>query len=187
MSSHAVILSRTPSPLSVAEAKAFLRVDGTQDDVLIQRLVERVTDLAEVETGRAFSLQRVRFAERLIRTREVRLPRTPFRALVSVTVKDTSGTIVTIEDAYAELDVLVLPERVTGFLTAEYDAGYAVAGEASEEIFLEPVPPSVLAGLQMAVTTLYENRENYVTGTVVARLPVTASTYFDAVRRREFV
>ena len=45
-------------PVTLAEAKEYLKVDFSEDDELIERLISAVTDYAQKYTGLSFVLRR---------------------------------------------------------------------------------------------------------------------------------
>lgn len=80
-------------PVTLAEAKAFMKVTSTAEDVLIQALIETVTDQLESYTGQFFIERTVQgdFSELLIAYKTeiypfVKLRRAPLKSVTSVQV-----------------------------------------------------------------------------------------------------
>jgi hypothetical protein len=124
-------------PVTLAEAKAFCRIDGSDEDALVEALIAAARLQVESLTGRALVTQSWRLtldcAPRL-----VELPVIPVASLLAAP-----------EGAVLQGDAVLLPEPVDD-LSIDYTAGY---GDAAD----------VPADLKQAVLTLvaywYENRD----------------------------
>lgn len=58
-SAYIVTTPVSTEPLALSDAKAYLRVDFTDDDTVIQNLITRARSLCETLTGRAFATQTI--------------------------------------------------------------------------------------------------------------------------------
>ena len=129
-------------PVSLAEAKAFARVDGNDEDALVSALVAAARLHVESLTGRALVTQTWRLVLSCLRERVVPLPVVPAMALVAAP-----------EGAVLQGDSVVLA-AATEALSVDYTAGY---GDAA----------AVPADLKQAVLTLvaywYEHRDSVTT------------------------
>jgi len=65
--SYKIITPASTYPVTVAEAKGYLRVDWADDDALIDGLIARAVAYAEAVTHRAFALQRLQVVETIER------------------------------------------------------------------------------------------------------------------------
>lgn len=170
-------------PLTLQEVKDFLRVDGTDQDSVINLGLSTARALVEVSARRQLmpatlrrSLDRFpcgRFNE----PGEIELPRPPAVAVESITYIDTAGEEQTLDaDAY-RVDVDSEPARitpaygttwpatlrVTNAVKVTYTAGYSDAAA---------IPPQAKQAMMLLVSTWYENRETVVVGTVAAPVEV---------------
>jgi len=170
------ILTRTVAPLpllTLTEAKSHLRVDHSDDDVLIAALVEAVTaslDGPSGEYGFPVTTQRWSLTVEAV-AGQLALPITPAVALVSLTYwPDGGGAQVTANladyrmignDTSAYVEPLskqwpLLADRPDA-LTVTWTAGYAV------------VPADVKHTARLMLGDFYEHREAQVVGVAIAR------------------
>lgn len=101
----------TAEPVSLVQAKAFLRVDSTDDDVLIAELIRGARAYIEHMTGRQFvvctyKLHLDAFPSRIV------LPRPPVVSVSSITYVDTGGTTQTLAAANYTLKPYSEPAEV---------------------------------------------------------------------------
>ncbi len=75
-------------PVTATEAKAHLRVDGTDEDTLISSLIEAATRAVEEETGKAFITQTWDF-KMAEPSGRVRLPMAPVSSISAMSYYDT--------------------------------------------------------------------------------------------------
>jgi len=155
-----VITPPAETPISVTEAKAFMRIDFDTDDTLIGNLIE-----AAVECGQ--SITRLVFIKTEFRTfrngfGEVRsftaggelplvLRKSPFIATTLFTYKDADNVVVTLikdTDYFEEIVADYSNSRVQSIII-EFEAGFENAAA---------VPQDIKTALLQHVTFLYENR-----------------------------
>lgn len=170
-----MLLRRTagPSalPLTLAEAKAHLRVDGSAEDALVALYLDAAVTAVEAETGRAllpqdWELQLDGFPA----SREpVDLPIAPAMSITSVITVSAAGVQITLAGTayqvqlpagpWAERGRLFPPagqdwpatdEGVSGAVRVLYRAGYASAAE---------VPAPLRHAALLALGDFYANRE----------------------------
>jgi len=125
-------------PVSLAEAKAWCRIDGTDEDALVAALIAAARLQVESLTGRALVTQSWRLTT-CPRGRLVELPVVPAIALTDAP-----------DGAVLQGDAVLLADFVSGEISLDYTAGYGAAAD-------------VPADLQQAVLALvaywYENRD----------------------------
>jgi uncharacterized phiE125 gp8 family phage protein len=174
-----LIIPPAQEPLTLEEAKLHLRVDGTDEDGLIEGLIETVRDMAELHTGRAlmpqtWQLSLPRFP---YDNGEIQIPRPPFAQIDTVVYIDPDGVAVTMEAAdYAVYKGAILSyvkpaygvswpstRLVDDAVKITFQAGYESAGK---------VPAPIKAWMKVMLTTLYENRAAVAAGSAgFAELP----------------
>lgn len=104
----------TPSPVSLAEVKAYLRIDGTDDDALLAGLVRTASGLCEAFTGQVL-IAEVRRAVIAIDGEWHRLSPTPAQRVTAVFAIADDGT--------------ATPATYTSQIDASGDAWVQVTGE----------------------------------------------------------
>jgi uncharacterized phiE125 gp8 family phage protein len=166
----------TGAPISLAEAKLHLRVDGTAEDALIEALLAAAIEHAERFTGLTISP----------RQREVAFDAFPESAadgleLGTWPVHDaqiayTSGGAEEVVSSSSEaaleieLDTYVRPAVITATawpaadarasaVRVSFTAGFQSATDSTDEPDLLPLPPGIRAAVLLMLGHLYANRE----------------------------
>lgn len=172
-----VITPPSTEPITLAEAKAHLRVVVADDDAYITSLVAAAREMVEQRTGRALMPQRVRIGLDAFGA-ITKLPRAPLAATPALVVKyyDEDGAQQTVGDQVYIVNEYVEPVQVTlaygqqwptaqaraASVTMEYDVGYA--DEAA-------VPVPLKQWMLLAIGTMYENREQNAAGAEIFSIP----------------
>lgn len=157
-------------PVTLAEAKAHLRVDVTDDDTLITAMIMAAAELAEQHTGRAIMTQTWELTLDAFPD-ALELTRTPVQSITSIIYADSTGTNQTLSGSAYALDTAddyghayVVPAYGTSWpdtrdqvnaVAVRYLAGYASAAA---------VPESIKSWIKLAVGSMYTNRESTVVG-----------------------
>jgi len=173
-----VTTAPTLRPLSVSEAAQFLRLDASDENTLLEALIDAARQKCELLTER--TLLTTTYAMKLDAfpaSRRIALARPPVASVTSVTYYDTTNTTqtLTLTTGYLtyvgdRVAYVYLPDGVTwpstyvrpDAVTVTYVAGWTAAAS---------VPACLRAWCLQAVATLYENREQTITGTIAAELP----------------
>lgn len=148
--------SRTGSiDLTLSEAKAFMRVDGTADDTLITTLIEQARDL--IEAFCSITITAANITVRASARKQFFIPYGPVNSITSV--KDTDGNDLTY--TWNKLYLLygstsydpTTPESTDTLVDSDvvYAAGYTTT------------PPGLKLGWMEVVAYLYENRGDNTT------------------------
>jgi len=124
-------------PVTLAEAKAFCRIDGSDEDALVNALIAAARLQVESLTGRALITQTWRLTMACA-PRLVELPVIPVAALVAAP-----------DGAVLQGDAVLLVEPVDE-LTVDYTAGYGAAAD---------VPGDLKQAVLTLVAYWYENRD----------------------------
>ncbi len=164
------LLTVTPpalEPVDLVDAKAHLRVDGTQDDALITSLITAARQVAEGLLGRALITQTLRYVRDEAPARDFTLPRTPLQSITHVKVYDDADNATLVPATQYLLDApsgrvalrngAVWPSiarSMNGF-EVQYVAGY---GSAASD-----VPMALRRGLLAHVAHLYLHRGDSLT------------------------
>lgn len=172
-----VITGPNDEPITLAEAKAHLRVVAADDDTYISALIVTARQMVEQRTGRALMPQRVRIGMDSF-CLVTKLPRLPLAEVHGLIIKyyDGDGTQQTVNDATYTINTYVEPVEVTlayqqswpdfrpvaGGVTMEYDVGYTDA---------DAVPMPLKQWMLLAIGAMYDNRDQVIVGTIVNSLP----------------
>ena len=170
-------------PVSLAEAKAFLKVEDTAEDGLITTLISAARLHIEGVTGRALLAQSWRVVlDAWPDTRTVRLPVGPFISLTEISAYDQGGGVhpIGLAQFFAEPDRFLLPVSVAGMpslrerqgLEVDYVAGYGT--EPAE------VPADIRQALLVLVAYWFEHRD----AVIVAGSGTVVPTGFDSLVSR---
>ena len=177
-------------PVDLADVKAFLRVDGADQDGVITALIAAATQWAEGYTRSAFVTRRyaVRFAAFPPPGCDMQLIFSPVQSPLiavayvqdAVNVPLVIGTDVAVEPSFGyvrEVNDFTWPQGVD-FVDVIYDAGYGAAAD---------VPDQIKQAIQIAVAQMFMARTDQVVGTIVSSPQVKASTaLLDHFRRYQF-
>jgi uncharacterized phiE125 gp8 family phage protein len=165
-------------PVSLVEAKAFLRVDDGAEDGLIATLIAAARMHVEGITARALLAQSWRVVlDRWPEDGVVRLPVGPFMAVTEITAYDESGVghDVPLAQFMSAPDRLLLPTTVSGMPALRERQGIEidyVAGFGTEP---EEVPVDIRQALLVLVGHWFEHRD----AVIVAGSGAVVPTGFD--------
>lgn len=177
-------------PVALLEAKAHCNVEAlfTEDDDLIAAYIAAAVQSCEARTRR--QLMPATFVLRLNGFPDcdvIELPRPPLAGVTSIAYVDGDGESQTLSTDVYGADPHTTPGRVLlkygetwpvtrcqrNAVTITYTAGYANA---------DAVPALLKQGMLMRIAHWYENREDVITGTIIANVPSNAD-YCDGLFR----
>lgn len=174
---YTLLTAPAEEPVTLAEAKAHLRVEHNADDVIITSLIATARQAAEARTGRALITQQWR------QTLDawpiggvIELARPRLISVQAVSYIDSDGVRQTLDPATYQVvtDTLVggvqpaygtawpSCRETPGSIRVDYTAGYGSAAA---------VPQPIKAWLLLAIATWYAQREAMVVGDSLAELP----------------
>lgn len=167
-----VVTPPTAYPVSLADAKLHLRVDGPDEDTLIGGYIAAANDYVEKYLGRSVATQTMlltldHFSDQII------LPRGPVQLIASVVYDDLDGIEQTLPTSAYVFDGsgdpqwivrasdAVYPETLAGInaVRITYVTGYAV------------VPPAIKQAMLLLLGDWYRMRENTAMGAQVLEMP----------------
>lgn len=163
-----LITPATALPVSLDEAKAHLRVDGTDEDLLITAYLGAAVEMAEQATGRALMPQTWLLSLDAFPP-ALELTRVPVATVTGVAYDDTDGATQTFAptsytlsntDDYDIARIICAYGKAWPASRAQvnavrvtYVAGYADAAS---------VPESIKSWIKLAVGSMFENRQSEV-------------------------
>ena len=185
-----VITEPSEEPVSLAEAKAHLRVIGSEEDALISNLIKAAREKAEAQTARAFVTQTREVWLDRFPSDPVFLPSPPLLSIVSIKYLDSNLALQTVNPSvyrtipngqwFGTLQLVkgqawpsdYQPGEYLDNVQVRYTCGYGAASA---------VPSAIKAAMLLSVGNWYENRESVITGTIATVLPDAAVDLLNSV------
>jgi uncharacterized phiE125 gp8 family phage protein len=140
MMTYSQIAAPAAMPVTLAEAKAHLRVTSDTEDDTITSLIAAATQYLERDTGQSLLDQQWRaYFDAVPRDGVLELMRSPVRGIVAVTIYDSAGNPTELDGSeyYVNLvsrparvrlvDGVTAPMRANG-IEIDFDTGYGEAG-----------------------------------------------------------
>ncbi len=174
---NASVVSVAPAaePVTLAEAKLWLRIDKSDEDSLVLELVKSARREVERFCGRQLiNSTRIWRLDHFPSSGVIRLDRPPLSSVSSITYVDTAGATQTWATDQYDVDTDSEPGRITlaynqslpsdvrggaaNIVTITYVVGYGAAAEN--------VPESLKVAMKVLLAHWYENREATVVGTI---------------------
>lgn len=172
-----LILKTAPAaePVTLDEAKLHCKVDGADEDTLITGLIVAARQQAEHRTGRALITQQWEYSLDRFPAR-IALPKPRLASVQSVKYLDAQGVLQTLPDTEYQV---ITSELVGGIVPAFGKAWPARRVQTDSVVVLytagygnaAAVPASIKSWMLMAISTMYNQREGIITGTIVAEVP----------------
>ncbi|HUX02264.1 MAG TPA: phage head-tail connector protein [Phycisphaerae bacterium] len=155
-------------PLLLADAKLFLRVDDTAEDVLIERLIKTARRTVEDESGRALITQTRKLYLRRFPGCTIRLPNPPLKTAPTIDYTDADGNAqqLTFAAGDYQVDIASSPGRVEpaygsswpstrdipNAVAVTFTCGYGDAGSAVDE--------RAIHAIEIMLAAWFADREN---------------------------
>jgi uncharacterized phiE125 gp8 family phage protein len=176
--SPVLVTAPATEPVSVSEAKLFLRVDGNDDDTLITSLIATARRACEECTKRAFITQtwklvldrfpvdedadELEFMLGLDCPQAIQLPRQPIQSITSIKTTDTTNSQTTVAPATYSVDQsggrVLLNDGYAWPTSLRADAAVEITtvnGYGDAAAVPEPIKQAIL----MFVGTMYNSRQ----------------------------
>ncbi|MAR55851.1 MAG: hypothetical protein CMM93_01585 [Rickettsiales bacterium] len=166
-----VVTPPEEEPVSVAEMKLHLRIDGDAEDEVLAEYITAAREHAEHVTGRRLVTQTLEVSLPCFR-HEMFLPASPVQSIEAITYRNMQGEVVTLSADDYQLYANLEPAKVSPVYgkswpailhdqpdsaVIRFVAGY---GDATE------VPRSLVQAIKMLAAHWYEHREAvYMNGT----------------------
>jgi uncharacterized phiE125 gp8 family phage protein len=163
-------------PVTLAEAKAQLRITDTAQDALITGLIIVARKDCENELQRSLITQTWEIARDSF-PEAIELLRGPLQSVVSVKFDDLNGTEQTLDPITYRVDTY----RLTGWLLPDPDYSWPetrrhvnavrVRYVAGYGLTAADVPEPILQWIKIRIAQLWEHREQVIAGATVAPVP----------------
>ena len=158
-----VIAAPTAEPVSIAEARAHCKIDGTDDDAGIARRILAARTYVEQLTERAIPVQTLEMTMDDFPIGTIELPRAPAASVTSIKYTDTNGAQQTVSASDYVLDSSTVRPRVALAFGKSWPATQQTAGNviirfvAGEDQPPEPIRQAIL----LLVAAWDENRAGF--------------------------
>jgi uncharacterized phiE125 gp8 family phage protein len=176
--------------VSVADMRAHLRVDGTDEDGLIASLIDAAVaylDGWQGVLGMALGAQRWRLEADAFPAGEIEIPFGPVIEVQTVEYRDASGAFVTIPALDYRVQIGTRGARiapVSGWWPSVDELGAVRVTFRAGHTTLAAIHKAVPLIVKLLVAHWYENREAVaVAGRGAAEMPMSATALIAAVRR----
>lgn len=182
-----VVTAPTEEPIALDEAQSHLRIDGGDENDLVNSLITMVREWTERHLRRALVTQTLRLyldafpAHPAGGTRAcaITLPRAPVQSITHIKYVAADGTLTTIDAADYQFDEVSEPCVVVpaygetwpsprcqiNSVQVEFVAGYGGAAA---------VPEAIKRAMLMIIGSWFENRQDVVIGTIATQIPNAA-------------
>jgi len=188
----ALVMTAAPAaePISLAEAKAHLRIDADDEDQLLTSLIVAARSLVE----RALALALVTeswslYLDSWPRSGAIALPIAPVQAVAAVRIYDPDDTPTDVSSGTYAVDVLSDPARLVlssgaaQLMPARRLNGFEVAFTAGYGDEAGDVPEPIRQALKLLVAHWFEHREPVVLGQLAQEVPATVGGLLLPYRR----
>ncbi len=165
-----ILISPPIEPVSLSDAKSWLKIDGSDDDLLIAGLISSARLTIEAITGLLLIAQTWRFRIKLdARERKIKLPHRPIISLSAAQLRDRAN-----KSRSISLDGLAVDRASTGILMIADDRIFSATDVSVLELDavmgfgLTPasVPEPLLTAIRILISFWHERRGDDPDGTV---------------------
>ena len=190
MAQYKLVTGPSSEPITLAEAKLYLRVDDSTEDALITAIITAARRKFENDTYHYLMPQtwELYLNQNEINAEQISINKSDITAISSVKYYDQSNTqqtlstndyqtaiqgrpysiqLTTVPQVYNRLEAMVI----------RFTLGYANAAA---------VPEDIKTAIKTLIGTLYENRQTIVTGTQVNEVPDTYKFIMENYRNRVY-
>jgi uncharacterized phiE125 gp8 family phage protein len=180
-----IIANTVAGVIATEDAKTHLRVSGSDEDDLIDRLIVAAITSVEAHARIAMTPQtlELRVPRFPLGGGYFALPRSPVRSVTSITYIDTDGDEQTLAGTVYALEGSGRPATVfladdaqcwpgdaadrRDAVRVRYEAGPSTVGN---------VPEDLISAAMLLIGHLYENRQSVVIGTIASKVPDAVGT-----------
>lgn len=166
-------------PVTLAEAKAHLRVTDADSDTLITTLIKTARLMAEGFTNRAFVTQTWQWRLDGFFPWRISVPKGRLQSVSSIQYVDANGDTQTLASSDYSVDAKSDPGRIEpaygkvwpttryqmNAVTITFVAGYGAASA---------VPEDIKHAMLLIIGELYERREEAIAGTIIGEVPLSS-------------
>lgn len=185
-----LVTEPTVEPVTLAEAKAHLRVDIPDEDALISRYIRTARQVCEVRRRESFITQTYDLYLDAWPAGGFKLPMGPVQSITSIVYYDEDGNEATWDSSNYITDLVSQPARIVLKSSTSYPstvlqevngvrvrfvAGYGATGAS--------VPEHIRSAMLLLIGHYYENREAVVIGSGLSVNPLPEGVNHVLMRR----
>lgn len=174
----ALVALPSTEPVTLAEAKAHLRVTATDDDTLVDSLIATARQWVEDFTRRALITQTWDYTLDAFAD-EIEIPLPPLQSVNSVKYLDVDG----VEQTLAATEYTVDTAATRGLVRPAYGKSWPSVRDQANAVTIRfiagygtaaAVPGTIKAAVLLMLGELYARRETAIVGAPIATVPVSA-------------
>jgi uncharacterized phiE125 gp8 family phage protein len=167
MTALTLVADAAEAPVTLAEAKLHLKLDGAEDDALVEALIGTAAEACRAFTGRELVERTWRLSLDEAPGEVVTLPKPPLRAVISIIAYDEADQAMTMAPGEIFVDAASIPGRVIRRRGAAWPIvgrvanGLAITFLAGYGPRAADVPAPLRQGMLALIADRYEHRESW--------------------------
>lgn len=195
---YTVATAPATEPLTVAEAKAHLRLEHDGDDDLVSRILTAAREDAEAFLNQTlvsttYDVYWDNFPGQGDDARSgpgydeadryaLEVPRSPLVSVTHVKYYNAGGTLTTLTvNTDYTVDAVSNPGRIVPAYGTSWPVARVIPNAVTARVVCgygaaAAVPSAIKSAILLIVGALYENREEFITGTIATRIPTSAES-----------
>ena len=162
--STTLVTPTTENPVTLAEFKEYLRIDGDDENAQLQRFLNAAIVSAQQWTRRQFTFATYEYTVDFFPAGRIDLPLTPLSSVVSIKYIDSDGDEQTLDTA----DYVVTTGHEPGFVEPAYNVSWPTTRNQTDAVTIQfiagygidgaTVPDDVRLLIELIASTWYECR-----------------------------
>lgn len=161
-----VITLPSIEPVTVNEVKVFARIDGIDEDDLLEGFIKTIRSKVELYLGQSIITQTIRLSMDQWNSNVIELPMSPLISVTSVQTLDEDDTATTYSSSYYYIITDSMPGKLIikksiqpPINTSRLYGGFRITYTAGYGSIASSVPQEIKDAIMVGVTKLYETRD----------------------------